>query len=87
MQIGLKQKRVFVIMHAAFEECLEERALMSQSFNYWNIYVSELFPILRDLNTSLRSGDWIRAIEWATSLFFFFGRTNYYRWTTLFLQA
>ncbi len=38
---------------------------------------------------SLRSGDWmlyISAMERATSLFFFFGRTNYCRWTPLFLQ-
>ena len=73
----------------AFEVYLKDRALLSQSFRYWITYVSDLFPILRDLTNSLRSGDWIlylSAVEWATSLFFFFGRTNYCRWTPLFLQ-
>lgn len=76
-------------VQAAFEAYLSERASQSQSFNYWNTYVSDLFPIIRDLTNSLRLGDWIlyvRAVERATSLFFFFGRTNYCRWTPLFLQ-
>ncbi|KAF3833313.1 hypothetical protein F7725_026978 [Dissostichus mawsoni] len=74
---------------AAFQDYLKERASLSQSFDYWKTYVSDLFPIIRDLTNSLRSGDWIlylSAIERATSLFFFFGRTNYCRWTPLFLQ-
>ena len=76
-------------IQAAFEVYLSERASQSQSFNYWNTYVSDLFPIIRDLTNSLRSGDWIifiNAVERATSLFFFFGRTNYSRWAPLFLQ-
>jgi hypothetical protein len=74
---------------AAFQLYLNERAALSQSFAYWNTYVSDLFPIVRDLTNSLRSGDWLlylSAVERATSLFFFFGRTNYCRWTPLFLQ-
>ena len=76
-------------LQAAFEAYLKERASLSQSFDHWNTYVYELFPIVRDLTNSMRSGDWIlylSAIERATSLFFFFGRTNYCRWTPLFLQ-
>ncbi|KAK1899773.1 Bifunctional aspartokinase/homoserine dehydrogenase [Dissostichus eleginoides] len=76
-------------IQAAFQDYLKERASLSQSFDYWKTYVSDLFPIIRDLTNSLRSGDWIlylSAIERATSLFFFFGRTNYCRWTPLFLQ-
>jgi len=76
-------------IEAAFQVYLEGRASMSQSFNYWNAYVSELFPVIRDLTNSLRAGDWtlhLSAVERATSLFFFFGRTNYCRWTPLFLQ-
>ena len=37
----------------------------------------------------MRCGDWIlylSAVDRATLLFFFFGRTNYSRWTTLFLE-
>ena len=76
-------------IQAAFQVYVKERALKSQSFCYWNTYVSDLFPIIRDLTNSLRSGDWIlyiSAMERASALFFFFGRTNYCRWTPLFLQ-
>ena len=72
-----------------FHDYLKEKARQSQSFAYWFMYVDELFPIARDLTNSMRSGDWIlylSAVERATSLFFFFGRTNYSRWTPLFLQ-
>ena len=72
-----------------FLDYLKEKSLQSQSFAYWFVYVFELFPIARDLTNSMRSGDWIlylSAVERATSLFFFFGRTNYSRWTPLFLE-
>ena len=62
-------------IEAAFKVYLEERTSLSQSLNYWNTYVSDLFPIIRDLTNSLRAGDWIlylSAVERATSLFFFF---------------
>ena len=67
-------------IQAAFQAYVKERASQSQSFSYWNTYVSDLFPIIRDLTNSLRSGDWIlyiSAMERASTLFFFFGRTNY----------
>ncbi len=41
-------------VQAAFEVYLNERASQSQSFNYWNTCVSDLFPIIRDLTNSLR---------------------------------
>lgn len=73
----------------AFQAFLTEMSSTSQSFAFWNTYVSELFPIARDLTNSQRCGDWIlyvSAVERAISLFFFFGRTNYSRWAPLFLQ-
>ena len=76
-------------IHAAFQAYIKERASLSQSFSYWSTYVFDLFLIIRDLTNSLRSGDWIlyiSAIERASALFFFFGGTNYCRWTPLFLQ-
>ena len=76
-------------IQAAFQVYLKERALHSKSFDYWSTYISHLFPIIRDLTSSLHSGDWnlnLCAVERVTSLFFFFGRTNYSRWTPLFLQ-
>ena len=76
-------------LQSAFDGYLDERAKLSKSFEYWKTYVADLFPVIRDLTNSLRSGNWnayLSAIERATSLFFFFGRTNYCRWTPLFLQ-
>ena len=67
---------------AVFLAYVKERASLSQSFSYWNTYVSDLFPIIKDLTNSLRSGDWIlciSAMERASTLFFFFGRMNYSR--------
>ncbi|KAK5886568.1 hypothetical protein CesoFtcFv8_017590 [Champsocephalus esox] len=57
-------------IQAAFQVYLKEKASLSQSFDYWNTYVSDLYPIVRDLTNPLRSGDWIL----------------YCRWTPLFLQ-
>ena len=41
----------------------KERASLSQSFSYWNTYVFDLFPIIRDLTNSLCSGDWMLYIS------------------------
>ena len=63
--------------------------MVSQSQSFWNTYVSDLYPIARDLTNSMPCGDWhlfLSAVERASSLFFFFGRTNYCRWTAIFLQ-
>ena len=57
----------------AFQTFLTEMSSTSQSFAFWNTYVSELYPIARDLTNSLHCGDWIlylSAVERATSLFF-----------------
>ena len=53
-----------------FEIYLKETSLKSKSFAFWNTYVSDLYPIVRDLANSMRSGDWIlylSAVERATS--------------------
>ena len=65
------------------KKCIQNRSV------FWNRYVSDLYPIARDLTNSMHSGDWtlyLSAVERANSLFFFFGRTNYSRWTPIFLQ-
>jgi hypothetical protein len=72
-----------------FQDYLQEKVRHSQSFAYWYMYVFKLFPIARDLTNSMRSGDWIlylSAVKRATSLFFFFRRTNYSRWTLYFYK-
>ena len=68
---------------------LEDMHSKSKSFAFSNKHVSHLYPIARNLTNSMRSGDCIlypSAVERANSLFFFFGRTNYCRWTPLLLQ-
>ena len=70
-------------IQAALQVYLKEKASLSQSFDYWNTYVSNVFPIFRNLTNSLCTGDWIlylNAIERATSLLFLFGRTNNCQW-------
>ncbi|CAB3981219.1 Hypothetical predicted protein [Paramuricea clavata] len=72
-----------------FDLYLKEMPSKSKSFAFWNTYVSNLYPIARDFTNSMCSGDWtlyLSAVERATSLSFFFGRTNYCRWTPMFLQ-
>jgi hypothetical protein len=63
-----------------FEDLLVDCQSEEMTTDYWFTYVFELFPIARDLTNSMHSGDWIlylSAVETATSLFFFFGRTNF----------
>ena len=85
------KKEHAVTIQAAFEVYmyLKERASLSQSFDYWNTYISDLFPIVRDLTNSLCLGDWflyLTATEMATFCLSFFGRTNYCRWTPILVQ-
>ena len=58
-----------------FQAHLAKMASQSQSFSFWNTYVSDLYPIARDVTNSMRSGDWhlfLSVVERARSLFFFF---------------
>ena len=51
---------------------------MSQSL-ITRTHISKLFPITRNLNSSLHYGDWIlylSAIEWVSSLSFSFGKLS-----------
>ena len=42
-----------------FQDYLKEKSQQSQSFAYWFTSVFELFPIARDLTSSMRCGDWM----------------------------
>lgn len=53
---------------------------MSQFFDHWNNYVTDLFQILTDLTNALLSGNltpYIRDVDRATSLLLLLGMTNY----------
>ena len=40
-----------------FEQYHKERSLQSQSFIYWNSYISDLFLIVRNVNNVLPTGN------------------------------
>ena len=64
-------------IQAALQVYLKEKASLSQSFDYWDTYVSNVFPIFRNLTNSLCCGDWIlylNAIERVILLLFFLGK-------------
>ena len=53
------------------------------------MFLDQVYPILRNLTFSIRSGNWelfIDVVRRAIPLFFGFGRTNYSRWVPLFLE-
>ena len=52
-------KERYEVTELAFQAFLTEMSSTSQSFAFWNTYVSDLYPIARDLTNSLRCGDWI----------------------------
>ena len=61
----------------------------NDNVTYWSLFLDELYPILRDLTHSTRQGDWhlfVSVVRRCMPLFFGFGRTNYSRWGTLFLE-
>ena len=44
-------------IQAALQVYHKEKTALSQSFDYWNTYISDLFPIVRILTNSLCCGD------------------------------
>ena len=72
-----------------FDKYKEEGKLKSEQFQYWNKFLEEIFPILRDLTRSHREGNWklhLSAVHRSLSLFFAFERTNYCRCVPLYYQ-
>ena len=79
------------ILHADLKNSFTEwkEAACNENVRYWSLFLDELYPILRDLTHSIRQGDWhlfISVVRRCMPLFFGFGRTNYSRWGTLFLE-
>ena len=61
----------------------------NQNIQYWSLYIDEIYPVLRDYTHAVRIGDfnlYISAHRRAMSLFFVFGKTNYSRDGSLYLQ-
>ena len=58
-------------------------------FAFWNKFLTELYPNLRDLTRSHRVGGWLlhlSALERALPLFFCYNRTIYARWGSLYYE-
>ena len=61
----------------------------SQQFEYWNTFLDEIAPVLRDLTRSNREADWklhISAVRRALPLCFTFDRVNYKRWLPIYYE-
>ena len=61
----------------------------TENAEYWSLFLDELYPLLRDLTHSIHQADWnlfISVLRRCMPLFFGFGRTNYCRWGSLFLE-
>ena len=66
-----------------------EDGMLSTQFLYWNNFLMDIYPILRDLTRSHREGNWdlhLSAIWRALLLFFVFDRTNYCQWVPLYYE-
>ena len=58
-------------------------------FRYWNTFLYELVPILRDIIRADRERNWqlhISAFQRALPLFFHFGKVNYARWGSVYYE-
>ena len=72
-----------------FDTFVQQGCAKSKSFFYWNQFISDIAPILRDLTRSYRESDWslhLSAVFRAMKLCFAFDRMNYRRWLPLYYE-
>ena len=65
------------------------RSMYNENYQYWSLFLDEIYPIQRDLTHSIRQGEWVLFVDVvrrAIPLFFGFGCTNYARFAPLFLE-
>ena len=63
--------------------------LLTHLFQYWITFITVMYPILRDLIRTDRSGKWelhVSAFRRALNLFFAFNRINYARWGSIYYE-
>ena len=73
----------------AFNEFKITGCKESDLFAYWNNFVSNIAPVLRDLTRSFREADWnlhLSSVTRAIELCFSFDRINYKRWLPLYYE-
>ena len=72
-----------------FDKYKEQGKLKSEQFQYWNKFLEEIIPILRNLTRSHREGNWklhLSAVRRSLPLFFALDTTNYCRWVPLYYE-
>ena len=69
-----------------FDEFKEYGCEKSQMFLYWNMFISNIAPVCRDLTRRFREANWelhMSAVSRTIPLCFAFDRVNYKRWLPL----
>ena len=62
---------------------------ISERFQYFNVFLEQIAPVLRDLTRSHRESNWklhLSAVRRALPLCFAFDRVNYKRWLSLYYE-
>lgn len=79
-----KSKEIFV----AFQQ-YKDNGFNNSQFRYWNTFLQDIVPVLRDLTRSHREGNWelhLPAVRHALPLCFAFDMINYKRWLPLYYE-
>ena len=74
---------------AAFDAFKIRGSAESSLFAFWNNFLSNLFPVLRDLTRSFRDADWnlhLSSLNRSINLCFSFDRINYKRWLPIYYE-
>ena len=77
---------------SSLKQLFDEYKISNQSnenFRYWDIFLRDMYPTLRDFELSVRKGDWglfLDAVQRSLPIFFATGRSNYSRWAPIFYQ-
>ena len=78
-----------VLFERKFEEFKAIGCEKSEQFAYWNTFLIDIVPVLRDLTRSFREGNWmlhLSSVYRALALCFAFDRINYKRWLPLYYE-
>ena len=73
----------------SFAEFKRIQSQKNKNFQYWTVFLDEIFPIIRYLTNSFRERNWtlhLCAVRKAIPLFFAFDRVNYSRWMPLYFD-
>ena len=72
-----------------FQKFQHRGSTESNLFAYWNNFITNLAPVLRDLTQSFRQADWhlhLSSVDRSIDLCFSFDRINYKRWLPIYYE-